>query len=157
MDSEEFDKLMKELSKTPPPSFFQWRGDWIAEKEKYIPLEQDEQGIYGYKTLIRVPASPWFWSPNGFHHAEWVNNCLTAHASPYGNDNYGIYATKSLEELQKWYEAYESELRMGYAFTQNSSLVLSKVKIRAWGAIVEHSLGFRAEHAEIVEVYDGHR
>ena len=119
-----------------------------------IPIEQDENGMYGYKVLIRTLGSQWLMSPNRFHGSAWVNNKLHSHVSPTHRDNAcGIYASKNMELLKEWWDIYQKTFDSPNLY----HVRLFAVKIRVWGIVVEHTKGLRAEYAEILEVLrDGH-
>lgn len=141
-------KAMEDLTKL-------LRASWFDEdqEEKYVPLEQDEQGIYGYKVLYRTKFAPWFVSPN--RRTEWIRNEIASHISPdRGKDTYdkcGIYATKDLESLREWYLSYERQMNaLNTHFGNHTKMYV--VKILAWGIVVEHTKGFRTQYAKIIEV-----
>lgn len=144
-DNEETKKIKEELKRI----FSLWEEIYGIE-ENYIPLEQDEQGVYGYKVLIHTPESPWFWSPNRYHNSEWVNRKLKAHYSPTCDRHFGIHATKNLEALKEWYDSYNTGQLHFRVFSVPYTPIV--VKIRVWGCVVEHTKGLRAEYAEIMEV-----
>lgn len=124
------------------------------KEEQNIPIEQDENGMYGYKVLIRVPDSQWFLSPIRFHGSKWVDNKIHAHMSPTHRDEAcGIYASKNMDLLKEWWDNYERYFEHRFLDT----LQLVAVRIRVWGVVVEHTKGLRAEYAEILEIIkDGH-
>lgn len=150
---EEYEKWLEEIMNNPNPSTWGpspiWtHGQWIMEKEEIIPFEQDENGIYGYKCLRNIPESEWLISP--MNSARWENNQLTAHMPPHPHNQTGIYGTKNLESLREWYRSYD-KADMRYF----GRIVV--VRIQVWGIIVEHSKGFRAEHARIERIIHGYR
>lgn len=121
-------------------------------EEQDIPLEQDENGVYGYKVLIRIRESPWFISPNRFKCSEWVDNKIQAHIPPtHRDDACGIYASKNMDLLKEWWDNYESYFEKRSAMFA-APVQLFAVKIRVWGVVVEHTKGLRAEYAEIIGV-----
>lgn len=150
ISEEEFQRWL-EANKNNPSTLWShqiaYTKDWLADMEKPdIPLEQDENGTYGYKVLLRIPREgQWLFSPTKFFNGEWVENRLTAHEKPHPNTYAGIYATKTIEELEPWFNHYARNL--------TGIGICVAVKIRVWGIVVEHSRGFRAEYAEIVRAY----
>lgn len=159
---EEYEKWLDEILSMPNPSTATngpptwgpspvWtHGQWIMEDEEIIPFEQDENGVYGYKCLVNTPESEWLISPNRMHNSRWENNQLTAHMPPHFQNQTGIYGTKDLESLQEWYRSYD-KIDIRYF----GRLVV--VRIQVWGIIVEHTKGFRAEHARIERIIHGYR
>src|SRR5438552_2421841 len=67
-------------------------------------------------------------------------HCPTCHRSPGLNCGCGLYAHASYHLLR---------------LPHNPTVMMFVAgKVRAWGKIAEHTTGFRAEHMEIVELYD---
>lgn len=105
---------------------------------EYQEPEQDEQGtMYGYKVLHREGFGG-FTSPR--FHAFWHNGELTADRVPSENSMHGIHHTKRRNH---------SELGQ-YTWSNDAILVRCALS----GTIVETEQGFRAEHAQIIEVYE---
>lgn len=153
---EEYEKWlneMKEALKTYPNLPTNWGPSPIVSfgpEDDIIPLEHDENGIYGYKCLVNTPESEWLISPNRMHNSRWENNQLTAHMPPHFQNQTGIYGTKDLESLQEWYRSYD---KMDIRYFGR----LVVVRIQVWGIIVEHTKGFRAENARIERIIHGYR
>lgn len=162
---EEYEKGLKEmmeslqnnknLSTAPSwgPSPIWTHGQWIMEDEEIIPLEQDENGVYGYKVLVKT-GEKWLLSPNyqriGFP-CKWINDQLHAYIPPKEHNDSGIYCTKDVRELSEWFQNYQREF-----YCRQASLVI--VRIQVWGTIIEHSKGLRAEYARIERIVGyGHR
>jgi hypothetical protein len=68
-----------------------------------------------------------------------------SHISPVWNCLCGIWAVYAMRFMPYSYAA----------MSPSKPAVIGK--IRAWGKIVEHEEGFRAQHAEVVELYLGHQ
>lgn len=121
----------------------------------YQEPEVDEQGTYyGYKVLHTCPDRNCrdrncrsFVSPR--YSVHWnENGCLRADAPPGGNHMHGIHCTKSPDhpELEN-YRPTPSER----SYRGCESFL---VKCALSGIVVETEQGFRAEHAQIIGVYE---
>jgi len=111
--------------------------DYIRGRELFR-AEMDEQGtLYGYKYL-RLDEDGLYHSPATVaKNAAWENLELTADREPTAKNTHGIYCTKSRK----------SPALGGFA-KQDCHMV----KLILSGTIVEGETGFRAQHAQIVEV-----
>jgi len=112
--------------------------DYIRGRELYR-AEQDEQGtLYGYKYLRLSADDGRLHSPaNVSKNAAWENLELSADREPTAENTHGIYCMKSRKSPQL------------NAFAQRDCYM---VRLALSGTIVEGETGFRAQHAQIVEV-----
>ena len=122
---------------------------------EYQEPEVDEQGTYyGYKILNRHCQTCYeLVSPS--YYAEWHNGEVTAEGYVHERSMYGIHCTKRPDHpelkkhLHKFFGCYYYSSVNPY---QEESSVL--VKCALSGTIVETEQGFRAEHAQIIGVFD---
>lgn len=118
----------------------------------YQEPEVDEQGTYyGYKILLRekngcpCPGCSALKSPR--YPSIWLGGSLTSDREPKEQTMFGIHCTKCFDhpELLQW------------AMYTPSSFIPILVKCALSGTIVETEQGFRAQHAQIIGVYEnGH-
>lgn len=125
-------------------------GKWeTSTSETITEFKLDDDGLtpIGYKVLIHVPKKTyWFLSPA--FHAIWRDNRFKAHSTPDIYDLNGIHGTKTLDDLEPWWNEYRARIP-GIYFNYDIKFVI--VKIALWGVVVETEKGFRAEYAKIIE------
>jgi hypothetical protein len=125
------------------PTDFEARGMYPYQKP-----EQDEQGtLYGYKVLIWDERRERLHSPR--YPAHWTESGeLQADREPSERSMFGIHFTKRPDhpELRNYFSDFN-----GAAFANSNSLL---VKCALSGTIVETEQGFRAQHAQIIGVYE---
>lgn len=116
----------------------------------YQEPEQDEQGTYyGYKILVFCTCGCGdIISPR--YPAHWKNGELQADREPNERTQMGIHFTKRPDN--PCLQDYLGVDPFGIFFGKGQSLL---VHCALSGTIVETEQGFRAEHAQIIEVYDG--
>ena len=113
---------------------------------EYQEPEQDEQGtFYGYKILYR-DGQRGLISPR--YPAVWHDGQLTSNHVPNERSMYGIHFTKRPDhpELDNYMRPFG-----GSAYFYDRAIL---VKCALSGTIVETEQGFRAEHADIIGVYE---
>ena len=103
-------------------------------------VELDNAGnIIAYKYLVRDPEQQIFRSFS--YHAQnkdWTDNCMTADEVPAELNTNGIYCAKT----------QNSPILSNYARYPNVKLV----RLMLSGVVIEYDHGYRAEHADILEV-----
>ena len=110
----------------------------------YQEPERDENGVfYGYKVLHRhCPNCYFFVSPR--YHAVWENGYVEANVEPREDTLYGIHCVKRADNdvLRPYFIPFD--MPAGEPFL---------VKLALSGTIIETEQGFRAQFAQVVEVY----
>jgi hypothetical protein len=102
-------------------------------------IEMDNAGtIIAYKYLHYDENNKQFNSPITSYGAIWKNNSITADQIPSDDNTNGIYAAKT----------YNSPILQDYSRHCNVKLV----KLLLSGRVIEFRFGYRAEHADILEV-----
>lgn len=134
-----------------------------------IPFEYDENGIYGYKVLLRVGVNAGrneYFSPSPFvplHRRRWNGEEMQAHDLPAEDDWHsqaGIYGTKDLKHLEGWIEEYVTHYHRFASidsFFSRHPFYLVVARVYVWGQIVETEYGFRAQFARIKEIIHEYR
>lgn len=140
MKRKESERKMQELSDKLKRE--QFRLDWTNENPStsFPDFEKDENGtLYGYKVLwldtegLHSPRGDW-----------WIDGTLQSNEPPTETNIYGIYGLKRCSELEQWWMYYHSP-----RFSRTTKVI---VKIALWGDVVETAYGFRAEHAQVIDV-----
>lgn len=103
-------------------------------------IERDEQGaIIGYKWLAHAEGGGPLISP--LYHTRWENDELSATRPPTDDNTDGIYAAKTPD----------SPILTGYR--QWGVLV----RLLLSGIVIEYNYGYRAQHAQIMEILNENR
>lgn len=111
-------------------------------------VEKDYSGnIIAYKYLLFYNNNfHSLFGPNDLHEPEsfieWTTNSLDADSSPEINNTNGIYSAKTI------YSHILKEFYKGFGDIGNFKLV----KLLLSGKVIESEYGYRAEHADIIEV-----